>query len=64
MTFHPVPLAKNLAVVFNYLLFLIPMLNLSENFIGCAHRIDPKLDHILPPPPLKPALALTVAMAS
>ena len=40
------------------------MLSLSENCIDCAQTVDPKHGHILPPPSFKPALALTVVMAS
>lgn len=67
MIFHPVTLAKNLAAILNYSLFLIPMLSLSENFIDYAGTIDPKLDHLsLPSPSFKPpsALALIITVAS
>ena len=39
----PVTMAKILAVIFNYLPFLTPMLSLSENCIGCAQTVDPNM---------------------
>lgn len=59
-------MAENLAVLFNYSLFLIPMLNLSQEFIGRGHTVHPKLEGILPPPSFEPppVLARTIMRAA